>query len=250
MIRKDSKDILKSVRRLAFLMTALLLLVTTTAIGCGDGENDVLVVVPNLRSLNKDTANKILDDRDLKLQVIEEKNSENLPEDSIISQIPDPGEIIKSSRAISVVLSKGRGKVEMPRLIGMDFRTAKKEINKRSLKLGSVNEVESFHNPVGTVEKQFPAEGTKIGKYSPVTLTVSIGSYIVMPDLIDLSIDEAVSLIGKSGFNGDRIRHIPISEVDEPNAYNNIPSGFVVRQDPEAGMQVDSENPIDIYFKP
>ncbi len=226
------------------------MLVSLTVVGCGDGDRETLIVVPNLLNLNSDTAKKILDQRGLDLQVIEKKNSENLPEDSIISQVPDPGEIIKSSRAISVVLSKGRGRVVMPRLIGIDFRSAKKMIDDEGLKLGNVNEIESFHNPVGTVEKQFPAEGTEIGKYSPVTLTISVGSYLVMPDLIDLSVDDAFELISESGFNTDRIRTISIFDVDDPGSYNNVPSGYVVRQDPESGMHVDSENPIDIYFKP
>jgi eukaryotic-like serine/threonine-protein kinase len=215
--------------------------------GCGAGTNDVLIVVPSFINLNNQTAEKIAKEHEITIEIVEEKYSENVPENSIISQVPNPGDMIKSTRLVSIVLSKGRGKIEMPELTGLSFFEAYKIIQRNNLKLGGIEEVESFSNVVGVVEDQIPAEGTEIGRDTPVTLVVSIGSYSVMPNLIGLTPDEAVSLIGEMGFNGERLRQILISD---PTAYTNSPGGYVVRQDPESGMQVDSENPIDIYIKP
>ncbi|MEZ4812392.1 MAG: PASTA domain-containing protein [Caldisericia bacterium] len=117
----------------------------------------MLVVVPRLVNLNTETANRIASEFGITLEVIEEKFSEYVPKGSIISQTPIEDELIKSSRPVSIVVSKGRGKFEMPNLVGKSFYEAQKEIIENHLKLGRITEVESTSNVVGVVGGSIPS---------------------------------------------------------------------------------------------
>ncbi len=241
MIKNPNKLKLWTVKKLSVILLLLFIL------GCNQASSDMLVVVPRLVNLNTETANRIASEFGITLEVIEEKYSEYVPKGSIISQTPIEDELIKSSRPVSIVVSKGRGKSEMPNLVGMSFYEAQKKIISERLKLGSITEVESTSNVVGVIEDQFPAPGAMVGRDTPVNLEIAVTSYSVMPDLIGLTPEEAVELIGQSGFNAERIRQKYITDM---STYSSTPGGYVVRQDPEAGMRVDSENPIDLYIKP
>lgn len=222
---------------LAAIVVAFLIFVFIQ--GCSSF-SDTHVQVPDLTNYSLKTAESLAKKRGLTIVVDgTPESSEFVPEGNIISQNPIAGEIIKSARQIFVVVSSGKKGVVVPNVVGKNFGDAQKMLLDLGLKIGEITDLPSNSSDVGIVSEQFPAPDTTVDKNTPVSLSVSIGSLGTVSNVVGMNKDEAAKVLVDAGF--ENINFIadraPFAEAD-----------IVLRQDPEPGLQCDTQNRVDLHF--
>ena len=135
----------------------------------------VPIELPDVTGRKKSAAEKILKEKNLLLEVKEEKYSDSIKKGRIISQDPNPGTECEEEQVIQVILSKGPKKVTVPDVIGMSQEEGEKELEKAKLKY-EINYIYSNSAASGIIVDQSEPAGEKIAKNSTVVLSVSLGS--------------------------------------------------------------------------
>ena len=119
-------------------------------------------VVPNLSGKTVAEANAIIEKQNLKLGKEQEEYSDSIAEGYIIKTNPVTGSKIKRGNKINLIVSKGPNSFEMPNYVGETRAAAEEDLKntyKVSSKMITVEEVETFDYPAGTVLEQTPAPG-------------------------------------------------------------------------------------------
>jgi beta-lactam-binding protein with PASTA domain/predicted Ser/Thr protein kinase len=86
------------------------------------------VVVPSLDGMTLDTAEAALENAGLELGDVDEENSEEVPEDRIISQSPEAFTEVPKGSAVNVVVSSGPSVVIVPDVTCMPLATAEAQL--------------------------------------------------------------------------------------------------------------------------
>lgn len=198
------------------------------------------VQIPDLVNKTAEEAEQILKDLKLKLVVKSEEYDENIEKGKIISQDPTYKENykIKEHSEISVIISKGTEKVDVPNVVGKTKEEAEKELKDAGL-VPEIIEENDEKVEAGIVLSQDPEDGENVNKGSKVKLVVSKGSAIVkveVPSLVGKNEQEAKALLAEAGLKANIIN-------DEDDSKND---GVVLRQSKEAGTQVQEGTTITI----
>ena len=198
------------------------------------------VQIPDLVNKTEEEAEQILKDLKLKLVVKSEEYDENIEKGKIISQDPTYNENykIKEHSEISVIISKGTEKVDVPNVVGKTKEEAEKELKDAGL-VPEIIEENDEKVEAGIVLSQDPEDGENVNKGSKVKLVVSKGSAIVkveVPSLVGKNEQEAKALLAEAGLKANIIN-------DEDDSKND---GVVLRQSKEAGTQVQEGTTITI----
>ncbi len=197
-------------------------------VGCSGKSVKKTVKVPSIVNLKLDAAEKTLEKEGLILQVVSSKYSETVPLDFIISQTPLPGEKVREGTIVKAVISNGSKNVTVPNLVGKSFEDAVSILQSIGLSVGDISEKED-KSPVGTILSQSPKDGTLLPPNSDVKLTVSLGQFVTMPNVIGMHVNDAKALLEKDGF---RISHIDVDK--SLKVYGNV----VLYQYPMPGLKV------------
>jgi len=195
------------------------------------------VVVPNVEQETLSEARKILREKGLKLKVVEEKFSDLYPKDTVISQDPEPGRIVKKGTVVKVVVSLGIELVEVPDVVGMEAIEAASLLGEKGLVAESE---EGYSDKVaeGLVISQDPAAGEKVPRGSKITLLVSKGAEtLIVPDVVGFLANEATRTLVKEGFKYS-LKYQP-SDV--------VAKGRVIKQSPPAGSEGKRGTVVTIY---
>ena len=139
---------------------------------CG-GEQ--LVEVPVLKGRSLRDAKFTLEQRGLQLGESMRKNSNEVKEESVISQIIQPGSKVKRSTKIDLIISDGmiKGDLIVPDLIGKKLEEAKKVISDKKLKLGKITYQTNNDLPPGQIVDQYPKKDKTANESTAVDLFVS-----------------------------------------------------------------------------
>ncbi len=209
---------------LIFILIALLLL---PILGCNRKEVKI-VKVPDITNLKVDEAEKKLSDIGLMLEITNSEYSETVPLDHIISQSPQSGESVKQGTVVKAIVSNGPKNITVPNLVGKNFSEALSILKDIGLTVGDITDKED-KSPVGTVLLQDPAAGSIVPPGKSVRMTVSIGTFVIVPNLIGMNIDDAKKLLSKEGFRIERIDETDIAKGTK---------GMVLYQYPMPGLKV------------
>jgi serine/threonine-protein kinase len=126
--------------------------------------------------------------------------SEKVPEGVIISQTPTAGTSVKRGVSVSVVVSKGRRPITVPKVVGAPADAASATIIKAGLKAARGDDVNSDTVPAGRVVSQRPAKGT-LFRGDTVTIAVSKGPVMVqVPGVVGRPVAEAEKALTELGF--------------------------------------------------
>jgi serine/threonine-protein kinase len=134
---------------------------------------------------------------------IEDRVFSSLPVDAIIRQSPKPGEGVKRSQRVHVVLSLGSQKTSVPRLEGQSLRSARIELLQSGLQVGHLSSAHLAGAEVDAVVQQSPGPQTAVLRGPRIDLLVSLGSpqvAWVMPEFTGLTLSEAERRIAVAGF--------------------------------------------------
>ncbi len=156
------------------------------------------VSVPLLVSLPGPTAVQKLKDLGLKPVVVRQFNSET-QRGIVFDQRPEAGERTNKGNRVTIYLSKGKPRSEVPDLVGESLATAQSLLADKHLK---ANVVDVFSDkPRDTVVGQHPQAGETVLQGIAVRINVSKGTKpVVVPPVIGQSFESGSAELAAAGF--------------------------------------------------
>ena len=196
------------------------------------------VEVPPLTGNTVNDASTILANYGLSLKVEEGRRVDaKVPAGQILAQEPPSGARTRRERSVRVWVSAGPRSSIVPQLVGESERTAQMRVQQEGFALKALAEIRSAEYPAGAVVAQNPPAKSKSEQIAMLVNRGERGATYVMPDLIGVNGDRAADLLRARGF---RVAVVG----DHP--YPGVPSGVVLRQNPQAGFQIAPGEAISI----
>jgi serine/threonine-protein kinase len=193
------------------------------------------VVVPDLIGLTIEQATAELNNDGLVIGEVTYQEAVDRPEDTIISQNPGRDTNVDRGTAINVIISQGKGQVEVPNLVNFaSIDDARQALINAQLTLGAVTR-EASDLPPNTVLRSDPIAGTLVDKGSAIAIVVSSGS-VQVPNVVGDDAAAARITLANEGFIVETV----YQESDE------IAAGTVISQSPGAGQTADFESTVTI----
>ncbi len=128
-----------------------------------------------------------------------EAYSDTVERGTVIRTDPEAGARIRSHDPVSLTLSKGPRTVRVPDVDGYQLDKARSLLKEQGLEPGMVTREFSEDVRRGLVISTGPAKGTKVRAGSAVTLTVSKGRPVDVPDVTGDDLDDARAELEEAG---------------------------------------------------
>jgi predicted phage tail protein len=143
----------------------------------------------------------------------------------------------------NIPISPSTGDIMVPGLTGMYENQANEALQAVGLELGTVtSQFEPFY-PAGLVISQWPDAGSYISQGDSVNVVISTqtpsGSSALVPTLKGLNEVEAAAALNDVGLNLGTVTY---------GVFQGIPPGFVISQDPKAGIYVPMGSSVNIVL--
>ena len=192
--------------------------------------------VPGVMGLSEDDAKQAVEAAGFEFSMEGEQPSADIPEGDVARQDPEEGTDLALGQTVSVWISSGQGKVEVPDVVGKTQIAATQQL--MALGLEVVPKEETVKDKeVGTVIRQSPGGGEQVDAGTKVTIVVVAPSNTVeVPRLIGMTQDSAVALV-------EGMKLVP--KVQERDSTE--PGKTVVDQSPREGEEVEPGTEIIIY---
>jgi serine/threonine-protein kinase len=129
------------------------------------------VTVPGVVGQQEDVARGTL--QDAGLNVSRQLVNSDVPKGEVTAQAPGPGTTVDKGSRVTLTVSKGPVKVDVPDVVTLTKSEARAALKAAGFKVNVV-EKETPAQPVGTVIRQSPPAGAKAVKGSSVTIYVAI----------------------------------------------------------------------------
>ncbi|MFI5630452.1 Stk1 family PASTA domain-containing Ser/Thr kinase [Streptomyces sp. NPDC051664] len=197
----------------------------------GDNSDNGKVDVPNMVGSTVDEAKDLATNAGVILKVGSKEPCADQPKGKICSQTPKDGRQMRENETVTVVVSTGAPKVEVPDVTEKSEESARKNLEEKGFKVTVVASESSDAQP-GTVLDQDPKGGTKAEPESEVKITVAREKTQNIPNVIGRSYDEAVTQLNGAGF-----QNVSQTPVDSQK-----PAGEVIDQTPSP---TDGKKPLD-----
>ena len=195
-------------------------------------KSEDVVVVPNL--IGKDVVNilEILTDLGLNPKMGEAEYSSEYPKNHVIFQNPEPGSEVKKGRSIELIISRGTREIITPNLKDLTIQQSRIILEENGLCLGQLSFSTVEHVKENEVITQSTSPGFITTQGECIDLLVSMGKKqheIVMPDLSNLTLDDAILIIEKNNLVLGKISAV---------FYEDKPLGIITGQKPLSGYRV------------
>jgi serine/threonine-protein kinase len=210
-------------------LIGLLVLLLMGAWWFGFGRYDA---APDLTTLTRDQAVSKAQLAGLHVKFADGVYREDVAKDVVLNQDPGPGGRIVKGGTITLTLSKGPERYEVPNVVGKSKEAATNELQGEPLRLqvAAVQEQYSDLSPAGTVLATSPEVGKPIAPGAQITLIVSKGrAPITVPTVIGMQYNEAAALL----------QSMNLKVTQEVVADTTKPQGEVLEQDPPGGSGVE-----------
>ena len=160
------------------------------------------VAVPKLLGLTPAQAQRVAGDKGLVLETERRFYSADIPEGRIMSQVPDPGTLVRRGWRVRVAESLGPQRVVIPDILGQSSRAAEINIRRWGLELGTVATVQIPDLPPNQVVAQSPppnASGVASPKISLLETAPPQPAVFVMPDFVGQPLVSARQQVQQAG---------------------------------------------------
>jgi len=201
------------------------------------GEN---VSVPDLLGMTLDQAAAELSVKKLFVEQNGVQLHEYLEQGKIIGQEPPANTKVKINETVKVIISAGKEKVFVPRLIGINLQDINTILVKNELRRGRISHVHTPKYAAGKVIAQYPLENEEVPIDTRVSLLISQGEKeqkYLMPDLIGKRASVIISSLKRMGFNVGDVRF---------QLYRGLESGIIIKQTPPQGFRIQKRNLITL----
>ncbi len=201
-------------------------------------EGGGIVTVPDVVGMKDSAARTVLDTAGLQLEIGGTKSSKLAP-NTILSQNPEAGSIVKRGRRVYMILSGGTERVQVPNLIGHSQREAQFMLERLGFRLGNVTSDSSSEYPLNVVMSQSLQPGGMANTSSAISIEVSSGPVeageVSVPDLVGKPLSEAQRLIlnsnlvlGKISFQPSK-KLVPNTVLEQyPRSNDIVPKGTAI----------------------
>jgi serine/threonine-protein kinase len=126
--------------------------------------------VPNLVGHTVEEAGKLLEEKGFKLQLGATKPDATVPPGQVIAQAPASGTALNKGQTITVDVSSGVDTIEVPNVVGLNFKSAKEKLEKAGFVL-KTRWVTLAETQTYVALSQEPKAGTPANKGSDVIIT-------------------------------------------------------------------------------
>jgi serine/threonine-protein kinase len=183
------------------------------------------VAVPLLEGQEEALAVNNILDRDLEPKVVREYNADT-EEGKVFDQDPESGERIERGNIVTIHVSQGKRKVDVPDVRGLSVAEAVSRLKDAGLE---ANPKPVFSNEdEGTVVAQDPAAGKRVVEDTRVRINVSQGEKpIAVPNVVGGSFEDAKAALEAEGF-----------VVRRSDQNSNIAPNTVIETRPAAGTEL------------
>ncbi|MGB8193051.1 MAG: PASTA domain-containing protein [Chitinophagaceae bacterium] len=190
------------------------------------------IPIPAVTGMAYDQAKKILEEQGFEVEIQDSVYFDTLPRLSVIRQFPESDAIVKRNRRVFLTLNRAvPPTIEMPKLIGLSFRSAEVSLRQYGLRLADTTyRVDFAKNSV--LDQVYNGEtikpGTKIQMGSSISLVLGTGVSgfeFAVPDLFGMTFEEAIAYMQASGLSQGVV-------MPDPDVRDTT-SAFVYWQSPE-----------------
>jgi beta-lactam-binding protein with PASTA domain/predicted Ser/Thr protein kinase len=221
-------------RRRRVLARVLVVLAVLGLVGGGTGwwyaaaGPGAYTTAPGLLKLSKAEAEATAAEQGFTVTYADPQFSETLGRGLVLSSDPEPGAHVREGSEITLVLSRGKERYEVPALEGAQEDRARALLDRNNLDVGEVTQAYSDTVPEGRVISSEPAAGKRLKRDTQVSLVVSRGvEPVEVPGVVGRSGDDARAALAERDFK--------VSVAEEFS--ETVPEGQVIRQDPADGMR-------------
>ncbi|HEX2087699.1 MAG TPA: Stk1 family PASTA domain-containing Ser/Thr kinase [Solirubrobacteraceae bacterium] len=195
-----------------------------------------LAGVPNVEGLTRKEARQRLIDAGFKVRERREESDE-VEGGRVIEAIPAVGSQVEVGSTVTIVVSSGPERVEVPDVVDSTLDDARSELERAGLQVDVVREETEDADP-DTVLGQDPAAGTEVEKDTTVTLTVAKEvERVEVPRVEGLTESEASERLSGAG--------LTVDIQDEPVQVRSQ-DGRVLGQSPAPGREVERGSSVTI----
>ena len=184
------------------------------------------VAVPNVEGQEEALAANNIRDKDLEPRVV--RQFSDTEEGRVFDQDPDAGETTDRGNTVTIYVSQGKRRVDVPDVKGLGVAEAVSRLKDAGLE---ANPVDVFSGePEGTVVAQDPAAGQRVVEDTRVRINVSAGAKpIAVPNVKGQSFESAQATLAGLGFN-----------VARQDQNSNIAPNTVIDTKPASGTELQS----------
>ena len=209
----------------------------TLFVGAGPTETSV----PALEGRTLADAEPLLAQRGLTLgQVTEVPTSDPELVGRIVRSVPGPGETVPGGSAVAVEVGIEQPTAAVPETRGQSADDAQRALEEAGFRVQ--REQVDGGGDEGTVVGTNPPAGTQAERGSAVTLQISRGNQIRVPDVRGMDLDEAADALREAGFRQGQVRQReqPVGDEDQDGEVigQSVPPGQTVSPDQEIVLTV------------
>ncbi|WP_040802221.1 Stk1 family PASTA domain-containing Ser/Thr kinase [Nocardia concava] len=198
-----------------------------------------LVPVPKLAGLTQQQAEQTLNSQGLRLNPDIKKQTSSVEEkDKVVAQSPDGGQKIDSDGQVTITIGTGPDKVRVPDVVGQSIDVAQSTLQDTAGLKVTVQEVPN-NQPKGTVIATSPAAGTQADRGSNITVQVSSGDQLTMPDLRGMTPAQAIAALQQKGWSGQMAQNTM-------STLNAGEVGRILAQQPTAGSPLGKTQTVTV----
>ena len=208
---------------LAVLVAVLLIL------GVGTGvwyiNSGQFTKVPPVLAKTQTQATQQLQKAGLDLGAVRHAYSDTVQRGTVISSDPAPGTRIRDNRSVALTISDGPETVQVPDVSARPLAEARARLKKSGLEPGMITREFSDDVPKGSVISTTPEAGTKRHTGSAITLVVSKGSPVDVPDVTGEDLADAKADLEDAGLTVKVASARINSEYDKGQVAAQTPAG-------------------------
>ena len=193
--------------------------------------------VPQLVGLSEADARLQADKLDLRVKIGSSRHDPSVAKDKVAGVQPGVGTQVRTGTLLTLIMSTGKPPVAVPDVRNQPLDQAKAQLQQAGLRPGGQLRQDSSTVRRGDVITTRPAAGNKQDPDEPVTIVISRG--ITMPDLSNLTPDQAARKLAALGLNVQWQQQDPV-DGQQPNT--------VVGQNPRAGRPVSRGDDVQVAF--
>jgi eukaryotic-like serine/threonine-protein kinase len=216
-------------RREVLAIIAAVLLVFGVGAGVWYINSGQFTKVPAVLTQTEAQARERLDAAGLDVGEVKHAYSDTVKRGTVISTDPEPGARIRGNDSVTLTVSDGPETVKVPDVKGSRLDKAKKLLKTDGLEPGLVTEAFSEDVLKGFVISSSPDAGTERRAGSAVSLVVSKGVPIDVPDVTGQDLDDARAELEEAGL---------VVEVSTSEINSEFDKGQVAAQSPGEDKQV------------
>lgn len=204
-----------------------------------------VTTVPPVEGLSEADAAARLADQGLRLRGIGEgenqgRYSEKVPAGKILRQNPDARTLVKRGSGVTVVMSLGPQRVEVPEVASRPLPAAQAALSGSGLTVGRILGAYSTTLATGSVVTTDPSPGATIPPSTPVNVLLALSmpdERYLMPDLVYRDYERIRPYFEQHGFRFGSVKY---------ERYEGVAEGVILRQFPQPGHPLTKQDDISL----